>query len=268
MGGPTAKIRTYKQSGFCKKKPLQNSHRTTNTLLCGTKLRTISNKRRNTVRKNIGKMTAIAVLGALFLVAACDSGQPPAPQPLPQVPVPMQVAPMPTPPVQAQPQVVVPPPPPATPLIPVSDTPPAAEPKHSSGKGTGVGNIDKALPGPKTPGDELIGPYTCAIDSKKLTIGPFKAPPFGCRIYRSQSDDSLKIGSSSEGAGSLKGDVTDQTAVGFFVNAKYDLSGNKMAIKAKMKLSGADQYVGKGRGRFNDDKKEEIEYKLTMTRKK
>jgi hypothetical protein len=149
----------------------------------------------------------------------------------------------------------------------VSDTPPVEEPKHSSGKGSGVGNIDKALPGAKTPGDELIGSYTCAMDSKQLSIGPFKAPPFGCRIYRAQSDDSLKIGSTSEGAGSLKGDVTDQTITGFFVNAKYELSGNKMAVKAKMKASdGGKKYVGKGRGRFNDDKSSDIDYKLTMTR--
>jgi hypothetical protein len=219
------------------------------------------------VRKNIGKMTAIAMLGALFLVTACNNGQQaPAPQPMLTVPpqVPMQVAPVPTP--VPQPQVAVPTPPPPTPLIPVNDAPPVEEPKHHSGGG-GVGNIDKPLPGKETPGDELIGAYTCSMDSKKLTIGPFKAPPFGCRIYRSQSDNSLKIGSSSEGAGSLKGDVTDQTAAGFFVNAKYELSGNKLAVKAKMKLSGVGKYAGSGRGRFNDDKSNEIDYKLTMTRK-
>ncbi len=221
------------------------------------------------MRKNIGKVTAIIVFGALLMVtiAACNTQQPPQPQPVPTIPpqVPMQVAPVPT--AIPAPQVVVPPPPPATPLVPVGDTPPVEQPKSGGKSGGGVGSIDKPLTGPKTEGDELIGAYSCAVDSKQLSIGPFKAPPFGCRIYRSQSDNSLKIGSTSEGAGSMKGDVTDQTATGFFVNAKYELSGNTMAIKAKMKLSGAGKYAGKGRSRFNDDKTSDIDYKFTMTRK-
>jgi hypothetical protein len=142
---------------------------------------------------------------------------------------------------------------------------PAATPSTAK-KGSGSGSIDKPLSGNATSGDELIGNYSCAIDSKQLSIGPFKAPPFGCKIYRSQ-DGALKVSSSSEGAGSMKGDIKDQTVTGFFVNGKYDLSGNAMAIKAKMKLSGAGKYTGSGRSRFNDDKSNQIDYKLTMTRK-
>ncbi len=150
--------------------------------------------------------------------------------------------------------------PPATPLIPV-DEPTESEPTPRKGRA----GIDAPLPGQKTPGDELIGNYQCKLDAKQLKIGPFKAPPFGCKIYKA-GDGSLKVSSTSDGAGSMKGNIKDSTAVGFFITGNYTIAGNKMAIKARMKLKGAGKYVGRGRGRFNDDKSEQFGYTLTMTR--
>jgi hypothetical protein len=135
-------------------------------------------------------------------------------------------------------------------------------------KGGGGAGIDKALPGIETSGDELLGNYSCKVDAKKLQLGPFKAPPFGCKIQKS-GDGSLKVASSSEGTGSMTGTVKDSTAVGFFIVGKYEVAGNTLAIKARMKRQGVeDKFVGRGRGRFNDDKSNQINYKLTMTKKK
>ena len=216
--------------------------------------------------QKLGKMSAAALSGALMFIVACNNNNQAAQQPA-QTAAPAQVAPA-APVVPAAPAVTTPTAPPATPLIPISDEPATAEPstpRKSTGSGAGSG-IDKKLPGSETSGDELIGNYSCAVDSKQLSIGPFKAPPFGCKIYRT-GDGSLKISSSSEGAGSFKGNVTDQTAAGFFVTGKYEIAGNTLVIKARMALAGAGKYSGKGRGRFNDDKSTQINYKLTMTRK-
>ncbi len=208
-------------------------------------------------------LSVVALSGAFLLLTACKDQQPAPPA---QTPPPAQVAPaapaVPTAPVQA----AAPAAPPATPLIPVDDTPPAVAP-ITAPKSTGAGaGIDKAIPGKETSGDELIGNYACAVDSKQLSLGPFKVPPFGCKIFRS-GDGSLKIASSAEGAGSFKGSVANQTAAGFFVNARYEVAGNSLVIKARMTTAGAGKYAGRGRGRFNDDKSNQINYKLTMTRK-
>jgi len=216
------------------------------------------------VSKKNGIISVTVVFGALLLAAGCNSGQPAA-QPAQNVPqVPAQAPPQAVP-APAQPVVTAPPAPPATPLIPVPDAPAAAPATPKKGTSSG-GGIDAKLPGKGTSGDELIGNYSCAINSKKLSIGPIKPPPFGCKIFRSQSGD-LKISSSSDGAGSMKGSVNDQTEAGFFVNGKYEMAGNSLAIKARMKLAGAGKYSGKGRGRFNDDKSSQIDYTLTMTRR-
>ena len=225
--------------------------------------------------KTLGKLGFSAIL-ALVLVTGCNNQQeqqlpqtPALPQAQPQLPAapPIQTPPVAAPgvPLAAAPAVAVAPTPPATPLIPVGDIDETPAPAASTAKKKLGGGIDKPLPGPATSGDELVGGYTCQINSKKLQIGPIKLPPFGCRIYKS-SDGTLRIGSTSQGAGSLKGTVQDQTAVGFFISGKYEMSGNSLQIKAKMKLSGATQYVGNGRGRLNNDKKTQITYKLTMTR--
>jgi hypothetical protein len=165
-------------------------------------------------------------------------------------------------PQQVQPAPVVPAAPPATPLVPIGE--PTTEVAQPTPK-KGGGSIDAPLPGKKTEGDELVGNYQCNLDSKKLKLGPFKAPPFGCKIFKA-GDGSLKVASTSEGAGSMKGNVKDQTVAGFFIVGSYTIAGNKLDIKARMKLKGAGKYVGSGRGRFNDDKSEQIGYTLTMTR--
>lgn len=212
--------------------------------------------------KKMGRILVGAVLSTLVFVAACESGQPaPVPQPVPQA-VPMQMPPQVTPP--PVPQVAVPVPPPATPLIPVSDTP-AVEPETPKKGTSSGGSVDAPLPGKGTSGDELLGNYSCSIESKQLSIGPIKPPPFGCKITRSQSGE-LKMASSSEGAGSMKGTVTDPKEGGFFVSGKYEMSGNTLAIKSRMKLVSPGKYKGSGRGVFNDDKSNKIDYKLTMTR--
>lgn len=222
--------------------------------------------------KTLGKLSFSAIL-ALVLVTGCNSQQeqqlpqsPALPQAQTQLPaaapaasgVPQAASPV----AAAAPAVQTPP---ATPLIPVGDIDNTPAPSVSTGKKVGSGGIDKKLPGPATSGDELVGGYTCQINSKKLQIGPIKLPSFGCRIYKA-SDGSLKVGSTSQGAGSLKGNVQDQTAVGFFIAGKYEMGGNSLSIKAKMKLSGATKYVGNGRGRLNNDKSTQIKYTLTMTR--
>lgn len=212
--------------------------------------------------KKMGRIVVGAVLGAFVFVAACDSGQPapPPPQNIPQVP--MQMPPQVAPPVQ--PQVAVPAPPPATPLIPVGDEP-AVEPETPK-KGTSTGgSIDAPLPGKGTTGDELIGNYSCSIESKQLSLGPIKPPPFGCKIFRSESGD-LKMASTSDGAGSMKGNISDPKEGGFFVSGKYEMGGNTLAVKSRLKLVSPGKYKGKGRGVFNDDKSSKIDYQMTMTR--
>ena len=216
----------------------------------------------------IGKVSMLAILASIILVAACNNSdqasqqQQLQPAPQQQVAPPQQVA-----PVQAAP-VATTTAPPATPLMPVGDTVDSPSDSSSSSKGStgGKANIDKPLPGQATSGDELLGAYSCRIDSKQLQIGPIKLPPFGCKIFKA-GDGSLKVGSTSDGAGSIKGDVKDQTAAGFFITGKFEMSGNNLAIKARMQTKGVGKYVGSGRSRLNDDKSAQISYTLTMTRK-
>jgi len=200
------------------------------------------------------------IFGVFILVAACNNSQPAAP-PQPASPAPMQLPPQPAP--VAQPQVAVPAPPPATPLVPVAE--PVAEPATPKKGSSSGGSINAPLPGKGTTGDELIGNYKCSIESKKLSIGPIKPPPFGCKIYRSEGGD-LKISSTSDGAGSMKGNITDPKSGGFFVSGQYEAAGNKLGIKSRMKLTSPGNYKGKGQGVFNEDKSSKIDYTMTMKR--
>ena len=180
----------------------------------------------------------------VFSMSACNNqpAQPPAvQQPIVQ-------------PVVQQPVV---PPPPATPLIPIE------EPAAATGKaGTGGGGVDKAISGPATTGDELVGNYMCAITSKGFPFG-LNPPASGCRIYKA-GDGSLKIGPSGRQAG-ISGDINDPKATGFFVVGTYSLSAVKLEIKARMLRKGTSEFSGKGRGRLNGDKANQIDYTLTMT---
>ncbi len=213
------------------------------------------------------KLSSILLAGLSciwFLATACNSEQPPV-QPVqvaPQIPVQPPVAP-------------VAPVAPAAPVEPATDTAPAAAPalvpeptptpstpKKSTGTST---NIDKPLPGKETSGEELIGNYMCAIDSKQLQLGPFKAPPFGCKITPT-GDGGLRLSSTSDSSGSIKGTIQNQTDAGFFVNANYEMAGNALKIKARMTVAGPGKYSGSGQSTINDDKSTKISYKLTMTK--
>ncbi len=199
----------------------------------------------------------LMVVASLTVFASCNNNEAAqAPAPPPQA-----VAPAPAPP---PPPAAVPAQPPATPLVPVGEGSNTGVAAPSAGSGGGKASIDKALPGAKTSGDELLGNYSCAIDAKQLKLGPFKAPPVGCKIFK--AGDTLKVASTAEGAGSIKGTVQDPSESGFFITGQYEVAGNALTIKARMTGTG-DKYVGKGRGRFNDDKTTQINYTLTMTKK-
>lgn len=205
----------------------------------------------------------IACLGALALVALVAFGcNNTADQPLPQLPQAMVPQPVVVQPVFAQPvapPVVQTPPPPETPLVPIAE--PVAATTGKTGTGTG-GGVDKAISGPKTTGDELVGNYTCQITSKEFPFG-LNPPASGCRIYKA-GDGSLKIGPVGRQAG-ISGSISDPKAAGFHVVGTYNLSPIKLDIKARMLRQGASKFSGKGRGVLNGDKANQINYTLTMT---
>jgi hypothetical protein len=189
----------------------------------------------------------------VFVMVGCKS-EPPAPPPPPVAPAPVPVAPPPPPPV------VVPPPPPATPLVPVAEE--TAAPEEG---GKGGGNVDKALPGKETTGEELAGPYQCMVDMK---FGPIKAPSFGCSI-KAKEGGGYKVGPARENAaaGVLKGDITNSTTAGFMLVAKYTYSGQNLEIKGRLLRQGTKEtYSGKCRGVLNGDKSTAQDYKVSMTK--
>jgi len=201
-------------------------------------------------------MTVCIGFSALFALAAiaCNNQteQAPVVQPVVQQPVVQQ-------PVVAQPVVTQPvvAPPPATPLIPVDEEPVAATGKT----GTGGAGIDKAISGPATTGDELVGNYMCQITSKEFPFG-LNPPASGCRIYKA-GDGSLKVGPS--GRQGLSGSIQDPKAAGFHLVGTYNLSAIKVDIKARLLRKGGNEFSGKGRGVMNGDKANQINYVLTMT---
>ncbi|MCP4606895.1 MAG: hypothetical protein GY847_41365 [Proteobacteria bacterium] len=211
---------------------------------------------------NIYKGLWLSVLAAL-LILGCDSGQeaiqPPAP-----VPPPVQQAPV----LQPVAAPVVPPP---TPLVPVAaavDAKPAGDDLRHTKRKAKADGVDKALPGEKTEGDELIGNYSCKLDSKDLPLGPFKLPALGCRIFKAD-DGSLKLGPTSPGIASIRGKIESPTQGGFFVTGGYKFPGNKLGIKVRMqrKPGAKAVYAGKGRGMLNKDKSTKRVYTLNMTKK-
>jgi hypothetical protein len=210
------------------------------------------------VTKNTFRSVACAC--ALAITALVVFGCNTEPQPLPQLPQavipPVVTAPVVAPPVVAPPPVVTPPPP-ETPLIAIAETEPV-----TTGKTGGGGGIDKAISGPATTGDELVGNYTCQITSKDFPFG-LNPPPSGCRIYKA-GDGSLKIGPVGR-QGGISGTVSDPKAAGFHVVGTYNLNPIKLDIKARMLRQGANKFSGKGRGVLNGDKANQISYTLTMT---
>jgi hypothetical protein len=211
------------------------------------------------IRNIIRLAVCLCALALVALVAfGCNNT---ADQPLPQLPQAV-VPPIVTAPVVAPPPVVtapvVTPPPPETPLVPIAE--PVVADTGKTGKGGG--GIDKAISGPATTGDELVGNYTCQITSKEFPFG-LNPPASGCRIYKA-GDGSLRIGPVGR-QGGISGTVTDPKAAGFHVVGTYNLSPIKLDIKARMLRQGATKFSGKGRGVLNGDKANQINYTLTMT---
>jgi hypothetical protein len=210
---------------------------------------------------------------------SCDS-QPDVPLPPPSAMPPAQAPPPMTPPGMpqapgAQPPGMQPPgmpgatpptpvaeaPLPRTELIPISDeVEEEPAPKKIPKGGTGICR----LPGPETPGDELLGNYTCDFDIKGLPFG-LKPPAVGCSI-RKKSDGTLKVKRTGGEAGSFGGPITETKAGGFRVDGKYKFGGNKLTVGTCMKRKGAGKFVGSGSGVLNGDKKNKLKYKLTMTK--
>jgi hypothetical protein len=207
------------------------------------------------VTRSIFKSMVSIVLGVVFALAVLGCNNQPEQAPVVQQPV---VQPVVVQPVVQQPIVTPPPaPPPATPLIPIAE-----EPTATGGTGGGGGGVDKAIAGPATSGDELAGNYMCQITSKEFPFG-LNPPASGCRIYKA-GDGSLKVGPVGRQTG-LSGTIDDPKAAGFHVVGTYNLSAVKLEIKARLLRKGTNEFSGKGRGRLNGDKANQINYTLTMT---
>ena len=205
----------------------------------------------------IDQIKTIVCAFALVVLAVGCNNEPQLPQ-LPQAVVPQPVVPQPVVPQPVAPPVVVAPPPPETPLVPIEE-PVAVNTGKAGGQG---GGVDKAIGGPATTGDELVGNYTCAITSKEFPFG-LNPPPSGCRIYKA-GDGSLKVGPSGR-QGGVSGSISDPKAAGFHIVGTYNLSPVKLDIKARMLRKGAGKFSGNGRGVLNGDKANQIGYTLTMT---
>lgn len=208
------------------------------------------------VSKNIlsGLVLFVVIIIAL---AGCNNAPdmqlPPATQPPVMAP---PIAPPVAPPVIQPPVAVVDttPPPPDTPLIPVV----ADKPK--TGGGTGGTGVCK-LPGPATPGDELVGNYMCNLDVKGLPFG-FKPPAFGCRIVAT-GNGKFRLTPNGQRGGFT---ITETKLSGFKLDGKYSFSGQKLQVNTCMRAKGPGKYRGSGSGILNGDKKNRVKYTMTVTR--
>lgn len=223
-------------------------------------------------------LMGLTLSAAVALVVLCCNNQPDVPLPPPtappgQVPPPMTPPGMPpTPGIQppgAQPPVA----PPVAPPTPVAEAPlprtelvPIAEEEEDepTPKKVAVGTGICKLPGPETPGDELLGNYTCAFNVKGLPFG-LSPPPVSCSI-RKASDGSLRVKRSGGDAGSFGGAIAEHKATGFRVDGNYKFSGNKLKVGACMRRKGTGKFTGSGSGVLNGDKKNKLKYTLTMTK--
>ena len=145
-------------------------------------------------------------------------------------------------------------PPPQTELYPIEEEEPE---KKVSGGGTGVCK----LRGPETKGEELLGNYQCAIDTKDFPFG-LKPPPFGCRVATSGSG-AVKLMPQGQRGGMA---ISETKLSGFKLDGKYNFSGQKLQINTCMRAKGPGKYKGSGNGILNGDKKNRVKYTLTMTR--
>ena len=220
-----------------------------------------------TVSKKI--LFGLVFFGVMMIaLAGCDNKldmplppavQPPglAPPMAPPVGLPPVAAPPVAPPVGLPPVAVVDttPPPPDTPLIPIGDDPGTDKPK--TGGKTGVCK----LPGPDTPGDELVGNYMCNLDIKGLPFG-FKPPAFGCRIAAA-GNGKFRLTPNGQRSGFT---ITETKLSGFKLDGKYGFSGQKLQVNTCMRAKGPGKYKGSGSGILNDDKKNRVKYTMTVTR--
>ncbi|MCU0663948.1 MAG: hypothetical protein MUC50_16680 [Myxococcota bacterium] len=201
-------------------------------------------------------LTLLCLIGIVALVG-CNAQEQPVPQPIAVAPV------MPVPQPIPQPQMT---PPPPTPLLPVVQEEPQPATGSGKGGGGGGGNVDAKIKGPATSGEELIGAYSCTLDSKKIDLPlGIKLPPFGCRIYQG-GDGTLKLGPTSQSIASVAGTITDPKAAGFHVVGKATFANQTMGIKVRMVRKGVDTFSGSGKGAMNDDKKSAVSYTLVMTK--
>jgi hypothetical protein len=203
--------------------------------------------------------TMIFSLATVFISAVVAGGCQSEPA-APQLPVGYQMPVM-APVVAPVPEPVAPPvpEPPPTPLIPIVEETPAAQPGKAAA-GTG---ICKNIPGIATNGDEIVGNYMCKLDTNDLPMG-ITPPPFACAL-RKQGDDSVRIMPSGTAA-SLSGPVTETKAAGFRLDGTWSFMNNKLRIGACMMRKGAGKFVGSGSGILNDKKDKKIKFTLTMTK--
>jgi len=227
---------------------------------------------------NRNTLVGLTLSAVVALVILCCNNQPETPLPQPMVPPQGQVPPPMTAPGMQQPgmqqpgmqppgmQPATPPPAPVaeaplprTELIPISEEEDEPTPKKVA-VGTGICK----LPGPETPGDELLGNYSCDFDVKGLPFG-LKPPAVGCSI-RQKSDGTLAVKGSGGDTGNFHGPIAEHKAAGFRVDGKYKFGGNKLTVGTCMRRKGAGKFVGSGSGVLNGDKKNKLKYTLTMTK--
>jgi hypothetical protein len=203
----------------------------------------------------------LILLGLVITGCKTESAAPPPPAP---VAVPQAAQPAPPAPV-AQPAPTPAPAaaPPRTDLVPVEQPAAPASVTAKHGKGKGGGNVDAAISGPKTEGDELLGNYSCQITSNEFPMG-LNPPASGCKIFK---DGSGKLRIGPTGGIGIKGTINDPKAKGFHIVGKYNVGIGSFNIKTRMLRQGASKnFAGRGKGYMNNNKDKQMKYKLTMTR--
>jgi hypothetical protein len=238
-------------------------------------LSALKNARRDIVNRNILLGLALCTGVALVIIACDNSPAVPLPPPPAQAPPPMMPQGMPgMPGMQGmpgmpgmQPGVPTPPTPPVAPvaepplprteLIPISDVVP--EPDKIVKVKKEVCN----LPGPASPGDELVGNYQCNLKLDKPILG-LQPPAFGCAI-KPGSEGKFFVTNTSRDV-TLKGPITETKAAGFRVQGTFKYTALELAIGSCMKTKGVGKYKGSCNAVLNQDKKNKLKCTLEMTR--
>ncbi len=205
--------------------------------------------------------TMVVALAMVCVVAVTSGGCKSEPV-APQLPVAIQQPMMPSVPAVApvpEPMAPPAPEPPPTPLTPIVEEKPVAQP----GKAAGTG-ICKNIPGVVTPGDELVGNYSCKLDTNDLPMG-ITPPPFGCAL-RKGGDGALSIMPMGRDAAAIRGPITETKAAGFRLDGTWSFMNNKLRIGACMMRKGAGTFKGSGSGILNNKKDKKIKFTLTMTK--